>query len=245
VEVDSWLGRLSTALHRLQRSPGGTAARHAARAIRKKEKDAIRKVQIQSIKMAIDNEKKANALKEQVIRDNYARQFRELERHDKYASALHRIVQNSWWHGMYSQAVKAAQAKCATLTGDAYALCTQHVEQNQDWLAHNLRGQDKPFQAQYKHLTEGHAKDRAHYLSKKQDLVTAYRSDMDNQREHEEESAAQHEMEVEKEAERRMMVHGGRDLGGDLEDQVGLDKEDQEDEAENHTTADEEGVNGQ
>jgi len=206
------------AIRRLQRSEGGTAARKAARKMRADTRDAIRKVQIQSIKMAIANEKKANQLKEQVIRNTYARQFRQLERSDIYANALHHLVANSWWHGVYGQAVQAAHYKCDGIGGgDARALCMQHVEENQMWLSKNLRSQDTPFQKAYMGLTKKYSKERADYLDKRKDLASSYRDELATLKGSQQEAAADHELAVEDDVRKRLMIHKGVDLGEDME----------------------------
>jgi len=210
----------SRTIKKLQRSEGGTAARHAAMALRRKAKEAVRAREIVSIKRAIANEKQASTLKERQIRDDYARQFRELERHDMYAQELQKLVGGSWWHGMYTSSLASAHSKCDDMSGDEYAACMQHVQHNSQWLARSLRAKDSDFQAAYKSLSTSQAAARQSYLDKRDDLAYNYQDALDGLHADVQTRAARREMEIQSEVRKRMEVNGGSDLGGDLEDQA-------------------------
>jgi hypothetical protein len=205
-------------IKRLERSEGGAAARRAALEMRTEANDAVRREEIQGMKLAIANEKKVGALKERLLRDEYARKFREMERSDTYATALHRLIHDSWWNTMYRTSLRRAHLKCNALKNDAYELCVQHVEANAKWLKRNLRKQDKTFNGKYVAFTKKNADSRKAYLEKRRDLAAAYQDALDVNHMKELHSAANHELHVEQEVRKRLMIKGGHDLGKDFSD---------------------------
>merc|ERR1712139_183192 len=79
---------------------------------------------------------------------------------------------------MYAKSMKNANDKCAAMRGKPKAACMQNVQVNKQWLAKNLRAQDKPFQEQYVGVSHKYAKQRKHYLSKRKDIATAYKAEL-------------------------------------------------------------------
>merc|ERR1711871_1206769 len=135
--------------------------------------------------------------------------FREMERSDRYATALHRLVHDAWWNKMYRTSLRQAHLKCNALKHDAYQLCLQHVEANASWLKRNLRKQDKTFNRKYEAFTKKHADLRKAYLEKRRGLATAYQDALDANNMKELHSAANHELHVEQEVRKRLMINNG------------------------------------
>lgn len=168
------------ALNRLERSEGGTAARHAARHMREAAQDEVRKYEIQSVRQAMQYQQKTESAKEKALRDDYAAKFRDLERADKYAAALKQLVAESWWHGLLQTSLVQAKGKCDQLQGDAQMSCMQNMQENQLWLAKNLRAKDVVFHKKYAAFKAKHTDERKAYLAKKKDLASNYQQAVDH-----------------------------------------------------------------
>jgi histone H1/5 len=168
------------AIDRLERSPGGTAARHAARHMREAAQDEVRKYEIQSVRQAMQYQQKTEGAKEKALRDDYAAKFRDLERSDKYAFALKQLVAESWWHGLYQTSLVQARGKCDQMASDRQMACMKNLQENQIWLAKNLRAKDVVFQKKYAAYKSKHSTEREAYLSKKRQLASEYQSRTDH-----------------------------------------------------------------
>jgi len=185
------------AFERLQRSAGGTAARHAAEALRKITRDKVLKYEVHAVSQQMANRQKLAADHERELRDDYAQNFRALERKDQYAFALRRLVASSWWGRLYKQSMEQADAKCQKMKGSKAAHCRHHVLQNHAWLAKHLRSQDAPFKKAYAAFSKEHAEEREGYLAKRNHLSDDYQKALDHMRANVEAQVVDHQRAVE------------------------------------------------
>ena len=151
-KADLW-NTLKRQIQRLERSPGGTAARKVAREIR------------------------SGAL---TLHSIYGEKYAQLEATDPYATSLRHLVKRSWWHHRYKLRVLSMrkEAGCDGIKRKkdlAQCLARQRTLQLQ--LATALRKKDTVFQAGYAKLQKRHG--RQNFIIRKRLITDAYHLALD------------------------------------------------------------------
>jgi len=151
-KADLWHS-LKKQIARLERSPGGTAARRAAMRIRQGSKT------LESI---------------------YSARFAQLEATNPYAVALHDAVSESWWHQRYK--LRLLGMKSDTTCGSIkvkpdWHQCKSRQKALQLQLAASLRAKDTTFQQHYAKLQSGHG--REEFILRRKVIDDSYHQALD------------------------------------------------------------------
>lgn len=146
-KADLW-DSLKSQIARLERSPGGTAARRAARRIRRGS---------------------------ETLKSTYAARFSQLQADNPYAVALRRAVKESWWHHRYKLRLLEMKrdASCGGIQNKSdLRQCHSRQKALQLQLAASLRAKDTTFQQHYAKLQNGHG--RKEFILRKKLIADSY-----------------------------------------------------------------------